>query len=473
MTLEYILVFVIIAVVLGVTTRRRGRLPSLLAISALAVFAMQPVLPVRGLDFWLPTLTLGLSVLGWVLTTPRQERNWSVNWSGMAIMGGIVLVLGLTRYLGISLPLTASNPPKLEEILVFLAILGAAGFLLWRFTKPGKIILSAAFLIIILLFLVLKVPALSNWASQILRGWNGQSISLASPLDLRWLGFSYIAFRMLHTFRDRQTGRLPAVSLSEYVVYIIFFPSLSAGPIDRIERFVGDLRHPFSLTSEDYGEAGKRLVVGMFKKFVIADTLGLVAMNATNATQVHSSGWAWILLYAYAFQIYFDFSGYTDIAIGLGRLMGIKLPENFKAPYLKPNLTQFWNNWHITLTQWFRAYYFNPVTRALRSRKKKLPITGIVFLTQISTMVLIGLWHGVSWNFVAWGVWHGLGLFFHNRWSEWTKGRFAMLPIYWQKALNAGGVLLTFHFVAIGWVFFALPSLSISGQFLQTLAGFK
>jgi len=110
----------------------------------------------------------------------------------------------------------------------------------------------------------------------VLRSWNGQSTLLASPLDLRWLGFSYIAFRLLHTLRDRQSGRLAAVSLSEYVVYVIFFPALSAGPIDRIERFIGDLRRPLRLTSEDYGEAGIRLVLGLFKKFVIADTLALV-----------------------------------------------------------------------------------------------------------------------------------------------------------------------------------------------------
>jgi D-alanyl-lipoteichoic acid acyltransferase DltB (MBOAT superfamily) len=448
-------------------------LPVLLVISALAIYAFQPALPVRGLDFWLPTLTLGLTVLGWVLTTPRQQRIWRDNWLAVCILGGIVILLGLTRYIGFSLPLTASNPPQILPILAVLSIVAAIGFLLWRFSKPGKLILSAAFVFVILIFVLLKVPALAEWTSQVLRGWNGQSTLLASPMDLRWLGFSYIAFRLLHTLRDRQSGRLPAVSLSEYVVYVVFFPTLSAGPIDRIERFVGDLRRPLSLTSEDYGEAGNRLVVGLFKKFAIADTLGLVALNATNATQVHTAGWAWLLLYAYAFQIYFDFSGYTDIAIGLGRLLGIKLPENFRSPYLKPNLTQFWNNWHMTLTQWFRTYFFNPVTRALRSRKKNLSIPSIVFITQMGTMVLIGLWHGVTWNFIAWGTWHGLGLFIHNRWAEWTKGRFVMLPKGWQKVLNIGGVLLTFHFVAIGWVFFALPSLSISGRFLQTLAGWR
>jgi alginate O-acetyltransferase complex protein AlgI len=229
MTLDYILIFVGVAAVLGIATRKGGRLPVLLVTSALAVYALQPALPIRGLDFWLPTLTLGLSVLGWILTTPRQERLWRDNWPAAAILSGIVLVLGLTRYLGFSLPLTASNPPQILQILVVLAIVAVAGFLIWRFSKPGTLLLSAAFVFVIFIFILLKVPALSEWVSQVLRGWNGQSTLLASPLDLRWLGFSYIAFRLLHTLRDRQSGRLPAVNLSEYVIYVIFFPALSAG----------------------------------------------------------------------------------------------------------------------------------------------------------------------------------------------------------------------------------------------------
>ncbi|MGA2490251.1 MAG: MBOAT family O-acyltransferase [Anaerolineales bacterium] len=473
MTLVYILVFVVVAEFLGLGMREHARLPLLLATSALAVYALQPALSVRGLDFWLPTATLGLTVLGWILTTPREQRTWRTNWPAAAILGGIIVGLGLTRFLGFSLPLTASRPPQMFQIFIALAILAGTAFLLGRFAKPGKVLLSIGFVFIILLFVILKVPALAEWASKVLRDWNGQSTALASPLDLRWLGFSYVAFRLLHTLRDRQSGRLPAVSLSEYVVYVIFFPALTAGPIDRIERFVGDLRRPQALTTEDVGEAGKRLILGLFKKFAIADTLALVALNATNAVQARTTGWAWLLLYAYAFQIYFDFSGYTDIAIGLGRLLGIKLPENFKTPYLKPNLTQFWNNWHMTLMQWFRAYFFNPLTRALRSSQKKFSIPIIIFITQVSTMVLIGLWHGVTWNFVLWGLWHGLGLFIQNRWSELTKARFIALPLGWQKFLNIVGILLTFHFVAIGWVFFALPSPAVSGVYLQKLITFR
>jgi alginate O-acetyltransferase complex protein AlgI len=471
MTLTLVFVSILVAVILGVLSHYRWRLPLLLGVSALAVYAFQPALAVRGLDFWLPTATLAFTVLTWILTTPQELRSWRTNWPASVILGGIVLSLGLSRYLGFWLPLTASRPPQTAQIIVVLAAVAMVAFLLTRFTKPGKLVLTTAFVFFILLFAILKVPALAALVSAGLRGLNQQSTSLVSAQDLRWLGFSYIAFRLLHTIRDRQSGRLPIVSLSEYVVYIIFFPALAAGPIDRIERFLGDLRLPLALTSNDLSEAGKRLVLGLFKKFAVADALALIALNATNALQVHRASWGWVLLYAYTFQIYFDFSGYTDIAIGLGQLLGINLPENFKSPYLKPNLTQFWNNWHITLTQWFRAYFFNPVTRALRSSRKQLPVVIIIFITQVATMVLIGLWHGVTWNFVLWGVWHGLGLFIHNRWSEMTKVSFAKLSLPWQKILNTGGVLLTFNFVAFGWIFFALPKPSISLHFLQTLLG--
>jgi D-alanyl-lipoteichoic acid acyltransferase DltB (MBOAT superfamily) len=227
------------------------------------------------------------------------------------------------------------------------------------------------------------------------------------------------------------------------------------------------------LENEDWFESGKRLFLGLFKKFVIADLLATISLNDVLVTQVKSSGWLWFFLYAYAFRIYFDFSGYTDIAIGMGRLMRIRLPENFSAPYLKPNLTQFWNSWHMSLTQWFRSYYFNPVTRAMRSSKQPLPVWVIVLLTQISTMVLIGLWHGVTTGFALWGLWHGIGLFVQNRWSEFIRNR---LPTWTQtqigqKFTNAIGVFLTFNFVAFGWLFFNLSNPAIALLAMKKLFG--
>jgi D-alanyl-lipoteichoic acid acyltransferase DltB (MBOAT superfamily) len=181
----------------------------------------------------------------------------------------------------------------------------------------------------------------------------------------------------------------------------------------------------------------------------------------------------WVILYAYAFLIYFDFSGYTDVAIGLGMLMGIRLPENFNRPYLQHNLTQFWNTWHMTLAQWFRAYYFNPLTRSLRASPRHIPVQWIIFIGQFSTMVLIGLWHGVTWNFAIWGAWHGLGLFAHNRWNEFVRVRLGQQPLQprTQRLLGVGGILLTFNFVALGWVWFSLPTPELSLRVFSVLFG--
>jgi D-alanyl-lipoteichoic acid acyltransferase DltB (MBOAT superfamily) len=240
-----------------------------------------------------------------------------------------------------------------------------------------------------------------------------------------------------------------------------------------LDHFVRSLKSPLTDRWENIGVGGKRLIIGLFKKFVIADSLAIIALNSTNALQIRGTGWMWVSLYAYAFQIFFDFSGYTDIAIGMGRFLGMKLPENFSLPYLKPNLTQFWNNWHMTLTQWFRAYFFNPITRSLRSARKTLSIPVIIFLTQLSTMILIGLWHGVTINFILWGGWHGLGLFFHNRWSNifnlqvqnWANNSLK------KAIINGLGILITFNYVAIGWVFFVLPSPMMSLLVIQKLIG--
>jgi alginate O-acetyltransferase complex protein AlgI len=302
---------------------------------------------------------------------------------------------------------------------------------------------------------------------------SGQSAALASPLDIRWLGFSYIAFRLIHTIRDRQSGKLPAVNLQEYVNYVIFFPAVTAGPIDRLERFVTDLRTPSDMDASQFLDGGQRLAFGLFKKFVLADALALIALNAVNATQVTSGGWTWVLLYAFSFQIFLDFSGYTDIAIGLGCWLGINLPENFNHPYLKPNLTQFWNNWHMTLTQWFRAYYFNPLTRAMRGSKKPLPAWFILLFTQVTTMVLIGMWHGITWSFIVWGLWQGIGLFVQNRYSEWARPRTASISSKpgWGKVLAGLNIFLTFNYLALGWVWFTVPDPFLAAGVLGRLFG--
>ena len=451
--------------------RARVRQWLLFLLSLLAVFWLQPSLPIRYLDFWLPVATLIVTTLSWVVTVPSELRISIDNLKAVIVIIVTIALLGVSRYLFEPI-LAPSRPPPFLQIVGVIVLAAIFAFIFHRFWRP--FLLSAFIVFLILILVVLKTPAFSQELSTILRTFNAQSTALSSSLDIRWLGFSYIAFRLIHTIRDRQAGRLPPVTLKEYMTYVVFFPSLTAGPIDRIERFVKELRNPLVTGSSGWLESGTRFFTGMFKKFVVADSLALIAMNGTNSLQMRGSGWAWILLYAFAFQIYFDFSGYTDIVIGIARPMGIRLPENFDKPYLKPNLTQFWNSWHMTLTQWFRSYYFNPLTRALRSSRRQLPIWMIILISQVTTMLLIGLWHGITWNFVLWGLYQGLGLFFHNRWSEFVKPRWpgAISPSL-DRILRWGGVFITFNFVAIGWVFFSLPTLELSRHFFSLLFGFS
>jgi alginate O-acetyltransferase complex protein AlgI len=474
------------------------------AASVVCLFWLQPALPIRALSFWLPTATLALAVTGWLLTTSGSrkssgEKMFPPDHRADALAAGLlfllILVIGLSRYLGQGDWLLAALPPPAGSLLTGLALAALALFALYWFSRrsaaPGWL-LGLSIALVILFLVILKTPWLALQSAQVLRLLNGQNAALAAALDVRWLGFSYIAFRLIHVLRDRQTGRLVEAGLRDTLSYVIFFPALVAGPIDRLERFTKDFCPSLPLPEEggvvlpnphwlgtardpqfaaDFSEAGRRLTVGLVKKFVLADTLALVALNPTNALQVHQAGWMWLLLYVYAFQIFLDFSGYSDIAIGIGRIIGVRLPENFAAPYLKPNLTKFWNSWHMSLTQWFRAYFFNPFVRWLRTRRVRVAAVWVLLFSQVATMLLIGLWHGVTLNFVLWGLWHGAGMFVQNRWSEATRGWFAARSFspFLQRIMNGVSTLLTFHFIALGWVFFLLPTPGLAVTVFKTL----
>src|SRR5688572_27164036 len=466
---------ILIALLIGALTRsaRTLRLYLLLGFSILAVYWFQPALPLRSFDFWLPSLSLALTVLTWLIISPSGALRLRENLAGLAITVGLATVIDLSRYVLPDPVITATTPPQLFQYFGFLLLVGLALASFGWISRRQTWTISSTIILLIAILIILKTPALSLQTSILFRTLANRPIENAAFTDLRWLGFSYIAFRLIHVLRDKQTGRLPELSLPEFGTYVVFFPALVAGPIDRAERFSQDLRREFSLTQDETLLGGQRIFLGLFKKFVIADTLAMIALNDALATQVRTTGWMWVIVYAYAFQIYFDFSGYTDIAIGIARLVGIKLPENFAAPYTRPNLTQFWNNWHMTLTQWFRSYFFNPFNRWIRGYKN-IPAWAMILIGQLATMLLIGLWHGITLNFIFWGIWHGLGLFLQNRWSDFVRTRFPAMGQNQglQPALQVSGILLTFHFVALGWVFFALSNPSLSWQVFMKLFGF-
>jgi alginate O-acetyltransferase complex protein AlgI len=456
----------------------------LLGLSTVSLFWLQPLTPVRNLDFWFPISSIALTVFVWAATYPERSRPLRRYLPGLSILFLVTVGIAATRFFEPLCCISAARPPQMPTVLAALGAILAIGSFIYIFPSTNKVPLLIAVIVLMLLFIILKHDELARLSSSYLRRWSGQSGDLATSGDLLWLGFSFLAFRLLHVARDRQANRLPAYSLAEFASYTLFFPALISGPIDRAQHFIGEVR---SLSADpkdqdwknkarrDSQQGLQRILIGAFKKMVLADSLAYFALNEQNAQQTSSTGLAWVILFAFSLRIYLDFSGYTDIAIGIARLMGINLPENFDRPYLKTNLTSFWNSWHMTLAQWFRSYVYYPFTRFLRSKEKPIPTWTVILAGQFLTMSLIGLWHGITWNFFIWGVWHALGLFIQNRWSEWTRLKLdsATIGSGARGLMFLSSWLVTFLFVTLGWVWFVLPSPKLALLVFSALIGVR
>lgn len=270
------------------------------------------------------------------------------------------------------------------------------------------------------------------------------------------LGLSYIAFGSIRYLAETLRGA-PSVGLADYLLFTFFFPTVTSGPIKRYGDFVDDLRTRTLPGRDDIAYAVWRILTGLMKKLVIADTL----MPLSNLILRPESGHPFLLyvsVLAFTARLYFDFSGYSDIAIGIGRLFGFRIMENFKAPYLKRNLVDFWRSWHISLTSFITEYVYIPLGGSRRGAVR----------TALNTLIafgLSGLWHGAAWHFVAWGLWHGVGLLVVREWhraSKLLRSKIALSDAFARSRVGAAlsyafGWTVTFVFVSAGWVLFAVP----------------
>ena len=446
----------------------------LFGFSLLAIYWFQPLSPIRTLEFWMPTIVLVITILAWSFINHANDITQKENYLSLLIIVVFLIVQVLTRIFGWNLlnPIVSMQGLRTIIVALFLIILAYLSGL--NRGALHKATLFVIFIFIIGGLVILKSEPLSLLTSSFLRRINSQLTSLASASDLTWIGFSYFSFRILHILFERERVKKMNLSLREFLTYLVFLPAYVSGPIDRVDLFIGQLRSDISTFSkDDFLEGLFRIVKGILFKFIIADNLALISLDSPSNLQLTSQVWSWIIVYCYAFRIFFDFAGYTDIAIGIGRLAGLKLPENFKQPYLSRNITIFWNNWHITLTQWFRTYYFNPLTRYLRTYHKELSQGVVIFITQISTMILISLWHGISWNFIFWGLWIGIGLFIHNRFSTLVLAKNNILKKFLDSRAGYGvSVIINFNYIALGWIWFASSSLDQSLSIFKKLLGF-
>jgi D-alanyl-lipoteichoic acid acyltransferase DltB (MBOAT superfamily) len=273
------------------------------------------------------------------------------------------------------------------------------------------------------------------------------------------LSLSFYCFQSLTYTIDLYREEIPATrNYLAYLASALFFPSMTAGPIPRMGKLLEQFARPFTFTAEDGGRALLLIGVGLVKKLLIADFLANNLVGRVFDTPaLYSSIETLAGIYAYALQLYFDFSGYTDIAIGAALLLGITLPENFRQPYLSVNIAEFWRRWHISFSEWLRDYLFDVLPK-----RRKLPVLsyGYAFLI---TMMLGGLWHGLSWNFLIWGALHGLALGLVFAWKRKFK---APNPAWWAKLL---GGAVTFNFVCLTWIFFRATTLQNALEILRSL----
>lgn len=472
MTLNQIFSILIIGIIYQYSMPKSARLWILLGVSLLGAYWLQPNLSIRWLDYSLPTISILIVLAFWLLgrVDSTLDRQASLT---LVVVAVLILFLALGRYLELPLEIT-SRPPPLETTTAALILSGTACLLLQRW-MPTKMILAFGISGLIVTLIILKAEPLSGVLAAWLRTQSGQNPSLALPSEIQWLGFSYLAFRLLHILIDRWNGLIHKCSLHEHLIYAFFLPAYTAGPIDRIDRFVPELRDSAAgnpQSAQRLLDGLHRIGAGIVKKFLLADSLSLFALNGTNASQAIDSPSLWIMLYAYSLRIYFDFSGYTDIAIGLGMIFGIQLPENFKSPYLQTTISAFWQSWHITLSTWVRTYIHSPLSRAMLRRKQSPLIT--LWLGTTITMVVIGLWHGVNATFISWGLWHAGGLIAHRIWSQRTGAWYSRIMNSerkrWLWAWMAR--IITFHFVTLGWVLFVAPDIGYAIRTFANLFGF-
>ena len=344
-------------------------------------------------------------------------------------------------------------------VLVFLASIAlnfAAGLAIGRFKEQGReerarTVMWAAVAVNLLVLFGWKYTVFAVDQLNGVLGVFGDSESIPVPSIVLPIGISFFTFHGISYVVDVMRGQAaPMRKIADYTQYMAFFPQLIAGPIIRYHQIDDQIRHPppRSQRLNDIAEGFPRFALGLCKKVLIADQVAPIADAAFSDPSGLTFTGAWIGALAYTVQIYFDFSGYSDMAIGLARMFGFRFPENFDRPYSAVSMTDFWRRWHITLSRWFRDYVYIPLGGSRAGQSTTLRNLMIIFL-------LVGAWHGAAWTFVLWGVYHGGLLMFE---------RLTGISTLSDRRLAMPRRAITFLLVVFGWVLFRAGDLGQAGD---------
>jgi alginate O-acetyltransferase complex protein AlgI len=361
------------------------------------------------------------------------------------------------------------HPQYLIVLLTMTAIGYVGGRLLTMETRPmtRRLILSVSLVASLGVLFFFKYFELSNRILHFLVEQFGVAHLISGLNILLPLGISYFTFQTLSYILDVYRGSINAEKHAGiYALFIAFFPHVTAGPIARANLLLPQFHTAHTPNYEQIVSGLQRMAWGFFKKLVIADRLAL-AVNTVYGEPTAYTGISLIVAtYAFAFQVYCDFSGYADIAIGAARVMGYELQENFNQPYYARSIVDFWRRWHITLYNWLRDYIFYPLSRPIRRSRFASDSIVAIALPTLLTMLASGLWHGTAWTFIVWGGLHGIFMVSSVLWNR--RHDSMRLPLSLSPQVAHGlQVFATFHLVCFAWIFFRADSISDAAYILQ------
>ena len=329
------------------------------------------------------------------------------------------------------------------ESLAFLAIYGLVnyGFVRMIAAKPhSKALLATAVVADVAVLFVFKYLNFTLGIADRLLGTSSPVVHLFQPMGISFLTFTAIAYVV-----DVYRGTAPVLTApADFFLYLFFFPKAGQGPITRHSDMISDIHHR-SIRSADFIAGLRRFIVGFGKKVLIADILGkTVDMIFGALSSGITPATAWLGILFYTFQIYYDFSGYTDMAIGIGRMLGFQLPENFDAPYHSKSVSEFWNRWHMTLGRWFKDYIYIPLGGNRKGKLRQIFNLAVVWMTT-------GIWHGAEVHYILWGVYYGALIILEKQIMD--KNWYKAIPAWCKWAL-------TFLLTVLGWTIFRAGSVS-------------
>ncbi len=272
---------------------------------------------------------------------------------------------------------------------------------------------------------------------------------IAFPTLLLPLGMSYIIFRLIHFVVEVYKKKSPKCSFIDFGLYVLFFPTFLAGPVERFKPFYTQTMEMKAPDLSSINQGLFRILLGVAKKFVVADNLSRWILPALQTPESHPRFLVLLLVYGTAIQIYLDFSGYTDMALGVSRLFGYKIMENFNRPFFQRNIAMFWRNWHISVYSWIRDYFFFPFFGYRASTLK-------IYIGIFMTMVVFMLWHKGNLNFLLLGIYNGLGLVVWQLYQEVKKKYPSLRKWSLRSYMNPVATFFTFNFVSFGFLFFHL-----------------